>query len=906
MEFNFTVDKKVQAEINTKLCINCGSCREYCPTGAIREYSRNVSRSLCTDCGEGCSSGCPLGIVPQAVAAFIGIGDVEGAYDYILGKNPLPWICSQVCDRFCLDVCKRGTCIDEAVDMQGLEKYILSKVEPQKHKYIRPCRDRIAVIGGGPAGIAAACALTKEGYRVTIFEKDLRLGGAMNWGIPDFRLDKKLMHEEIMRVISSYVEVRYGCAVGEKLSMEDIWAEGFSACLIATGADGGLVLDIDGIDGHGVYDSVAVLRALNGASGVVDAGELPEIGDKVVIIGGGGMAFDTASLLVRQGKSVACAAIDDPEEAQCTNQIKKLQEQGIEYIPRTAPKQIILENGRVKAVELMKVEYTDDERGWPRPVKVANSEYNLFCDTVIFAVGLRSHVEEISKVETYPDGKVRIDDSHRTNKEMVFACGDVTGESSSIVEAMAAGLQAAAQIDACLCSREPEIRIHKVEQAPVEETVYAENIPAIRSQREELEAGRNGNQPDTEPAEDIRPLLRSAGIGNMIPGPGRVSGKQVAVAGGGIAGITAAILLAKKGCSPTVFEKGPSLGGSLRSLCTDNRIDKKLFAEAMSKVEASGIKIVYNASVGIRPSIDDLFREGYEAVLMSIGETAGRKPDIKNADARGVFDIVSLAGKLADRERINWLGDRVVLTGNDSMVFDIARELMKYCREVTVAAPCGRGALRAADSSVELAVGEGINIVAGVKLSRINAENGMVRSIDCRIMENNLPLNIPCDTLVLGGTAVPDTDTIAAVNPRLKTDAKGYFVTGDRLETGVKGVFAIGDLDMSSPDAGRAGAEAVYNYLAGSSRPVSVRYREDREVQAAYEIIQGRQKSEKKVESDRIFSDNQAELEAFRCMKCGYHKEDLHKCMGCGICADVCPVKAVRLTAAGRIVQEVE
>ena len=87
---------------------------------------------------------------------------------------------------------------------------------------------------------------------------------------------------------------------------------------------------------------------------------------------------------------------------------------------------------------------------------------------------------------------------------------------------------------------------------------------------------------------------------------------------------------------------------------------------------------------------------------------------------------------------------------------------------------------------------------------------------------------------------------------------------------------------------------------------MSVRYREDREVQVAYEIIQGRQKPEKKVESDRIFSDNQAELEAFRCMKCGYHKEDLHKCMGCGICADVCSVKAVRLTAAGRTVQEVE
>lgn len=727
----------------------------------------------------------------------------------------------------------------------------------------------------------------------------------MNWGIPDFRLDKELMHDEIMRVISSYVDVRYGCTVGENISMEDIWEEGFSACLIATGADAGLVLDIDGIDGHGVYDSVAVLRFLNGAEDD-DTVKAPEIGKNVVIIGGGGMAFDTASLLVRQGKYVTCAAIDDPEEAQCTGQIKQLEEQGIKYIPRTAPKQIILENGRVKAVELMKVEYIDDERGWPRPVKVANSEYNLFCDTVIFAVGLRSHVEEISKVESYPDGKVRIDDYHRTNKEMIFACGDVTGESSSVVEAMAAGKQAAAQIDACLCGREPEISVRRVERAPAEETIYAENVAAIRPQRAELEAGRGNLEKKAEPAEDIRPLLRSAGIGDMIPGPGKVSGSQVAVAGGGIAGITAAILLAKKGCRPTIFEKGTSLGGSLRSLCTDKRIDKKLFADAMEKVEASGIKVVYNAPVGIRPSIDDLFREGYEAVLMAVGETAGRKPDMKNADARGVFDIITLAGKLADGERITGLGDTVVLTGGDPMVFDIARELNKYCSKVTVAAPCGRGALRKADPAVELAVSEGVNVVAGVRLSRINAEDGMLRSIDCRIMENNLSLNITCDTLVLGGTAVPDTETVAARNPRLKVDEKGYFVAGDRLDTGVKGVFAIGDFDMSAPDSGRAGAEAVYNYLAASNRPVSVRYRKTQEVEAAYEIIKGVPRPDLKSGHVQIFSDAQAMLEAARCMKCGYHREEQQNCMGCGICADVCPVNAVRLTAADRAAGEVE
>ena len=903
MKFNFTVDKKVQAEIDTRRCMNCGRCREYCPTGAIREYRRDVSRSLCIYDGESCSSECPLGIVPQTAAAFVRMGDVESAYDYISSRNPLPWITSQVCDHFCHDVCKRGTCIDEPVNMLELEKYIVSKAVVENRKYIKPCRERIAVIGGGPAGIAAASALTEEGYRVTIFEKDRSLGGAMNWGIPGFRLDKDLMREEIRRVMSSAVDVRYGCTVGENITIDDIWEEGFSACLIATGAVTGLVLDIDGIGGDGVYDAVSVLRSLNGA----DEADPPVIGSDVVIIGGGGMAFDTAAFLARMGRNVTCAAIDDPDEAQCTQQVSRLEEQGIKYVPRTAPKQIILENGKVKAVELMKVEYTDDERGWPRPVKVSNSEFNLFCDTVIFAVGLRSHVEDISKVETYPDGKVRIDDFHRTNKKMIFACGDVTGESSSVTEAMAAGRQAAVEIDACLCGREPELRTHKIGKAPAEETIYTENIPAVRPQTAELEAVKNGDRKPKEPAEDIRPMFRSAGIGDMIPGPGKVSGKKVAVAGGGIAGITAAVLLAKKGCCPVIFEKGPSLGGSLRTLSTAGRIDRELFVDGMEKVEASGIEIVYNAPVGIRPSIDDLFRDGYEAVLFAVGETAGKKPPISNADVPGVFDVVSMASKLADDEVISGVGQRVVLTGSDAMIFDIARELKKYSREVTVAAPCSKGMLRASDAAAELAVKEGVNIVTGVRLSRINAGNGVLGSIDCRIMENKLSLNIPCDTLVLGDTAVPDTDAIAARNPRLKVDGKGYFVTDDKLETGVSGVFAVGDFDMSSPDAGRAGAEAVYNYLFGSNRPVGVRYREARELQASYEILQGNH-DDAKGTSDvgQVFSDIQAVLESSRCMNCGYHKESPQHCMGCGICADVCPVNAVKLVAADSPEQEVE
>ena len=145
-----------------------------------------------------------------------------------------------------------------------LERYVLSKSTAKPFKYVRRFHEKIAVIGGGPAGISAAYHLAETGYQVTIFEKDKTLGGALNWGIPSFRMDKERLQEEIDRIISAGIEVRYEHNVGEDYTMAQLWEEGFSACLIAVGTSIGVMPDIDGIDGDTVYDGVSVMRQLEG------------------------------------------------------------------------------------------------------------------------------------------------------------------------------------------------------------------------------------------------------------------------------------------------------------------------------------------------------------------------------------------------------------------------------------------------------------------------------------------------------------------------------------------------------------------------------------------------------------------------------------------------------------------
>ena len=384
--------------VDYDLCTGCSRCMEvcpleqqgrlplsrtpaYCPSRALELDKRKISA---------CRLECPLGVNVQAYMAFTAAGRFEEALDVIKEDNPLPGICGRVCHHPCEASCRRRE-LDQAVAICDVKRFLsdypLSRggTSPGKASGVSPVkprrRERVAIVGSGPAGLTAAYYLAKEGFQATIFEALPEAGGMLRWGIPSYRLPRNILDGEIQDILALGVELKCNTRVGKEIRLEELERE-FDAIFLAVGAQRSTLLGISGEDADGCFGAVELLRALH-------LGRKVEMGKKVAVIGGGNSAIDAARTALRLGAEVTIFYRRERQDMPAQEaEIVAAEAEGVRIEFRVGPTRVLTEDGKVSGLELIRMEPgEEDDSGRRAPMPIAGSEFQVVADTVISAIG---------------------------------------------------------------------------------------------------------------------------------------------------------------------------------------------------------------------------------------------------------------------------------------------------------------------------------------------------------------------------------------------------------------------------------------------------------------------------------------------------------------------------------------
>ena len=474
------------AKVEKQNCVACGKCVEVCPAGAVKlgqklcdkegceitypriplpgdqpwgehmwsHNYRDTNRINCYDTGTApCKTACPAHIGIQGYLQLAKEGRYEDALALIKKDNPLPVVCGHVCNRRCEDACTRGT-IDEAVAIDEVKRFIAERDLNAETRFIPKktipslkggFKEKIAIIGAGPAGLSCAYFLALTGYKPTIFEKNAEPGGMLRYGIPSYKLEKDLLAAEIDVIRQLGVEIRCGVEVGKDVTIEDLREQGYKGFYAAIGCQRGRKPGISGENAEGAYTAVDFLRKAGGSESFQLEGD-------VVVVGGGNVAIDAARVSSRcSDAKISMFCLETREKMPASNEeIEEALEEGIELNCGWGPKEILEEDGHVRGVVFKKCTRVFDAQGRFSPEYDENDTVTVPCRHVIFSVGQAidwGHMLDNLHVKLRPNGGALANKlTYQTSEPDIFVGGDVYTGPKFAIDAIAAGREGAVSL----------------------------------------------------------------------------------------------------------------------------------------------------------------------------------------------------------------------------------------------------------------------------------------------------------------------------------------------------------------------------------------------------------------------------------------------------------------------------